>query len=158
LVENLNAILARNCSQILVAGQWSGGLGNSREQVTLMSTDQLLQQIRYADTWYPETDGDGASLEATDVASSNLDLWNQRAGWRAGPLGGSPGLDVANVIGDLNGDGRFDSTDLAILMASAEYEDLLPGNSVGAEGDLNGDGDFTSADWVYAFQLGVFQG
>ena len=58
--------------------------------------------------------------------------------------------------GDANLDGRFDSADLVHVFSSAEYADVLNGNSGWATGDWNGDGEFDSADLVVAFQSGGY--
>ena len=60
-------------------------------------------------------------------------------------------------MGDANGDGKFDSSDLVQVFQSAEYEDDVPGNSTFQEGDWNGDGDFDSSDLVAAMQRGDYQ-
>ena len=49
-----------------VAGAWSGGLANNREQITLQSGNVTLQQFTYDDDWHPSTDGDGYSLVLVD--------------------------------------------------------------------------------------------
>ena len=59
-------------------------------------------------------------------------------------------------VGDANGDGKFDSSDLVQVFQSAEYEDDVPGNSTFQEGDWNGDGDFNSSDIVAAMQVGNY--
>ncbi|MCA9215409.1 MAG: DUF2202 domain-containing protein [Planctomycetales bacterium] len=59
-------------------------------------------------------------------------------------------------IGDVNGDGRFDSSDLVLVMQAGEYEDGISGNSTFYEGDWNGDGDFDSSDIVLAFRTGNY--
>ncbi|MFC1759728.1 FG-GAP-like repeat-containing protein, partial [Planctomycetota bacterium] len=61
------------------------------------------------------------------------------------------------VIGDSNGDGVFDSSDLVMVFAANEYEDDVAGNSTFAEGDWDGDGDFTSSDLVAAFKAGTYR-
>jgi ELWxxDGT repeat protein len=60
------------------------------------------------------------------------------------------------VIGDANGDGRFDSSDLVQVFQAGEFEDQIPNNSTWEEGDWNGDGDFTTADLVLALQSGSY--
>ena len=60
-------------------------------------------------------------------------------------------------LGDANGDGLFDSSDLVQVFQSAEYEDDVLGNSTFQEGDWNGDGDFDSSDLVVAMQRGDYQ-
>ncbi|MCA9147698.1 MAG: VCBS repeat-containing protein [Planctomycetales bacterium] len=62
----------------------------------------------------------------------------------------------AHVIGDVNGDGVFDSSDLVLVFAAGEFEDNRIGNSSFDEGDWNGDGDFTTSDLVAAFQSGGY--
>ena len=62
------------------------------------------------------------------------------------------------IVGDANGDGIFNSSDLVLVFQAGEYEDAVAGNSTFAEGDWNGDGDFTTADLVLAFQLGLYRG
>ena len=55
------------------------------------------------------------------------------------------------LVGDVNNDGRFDSSDLVAIFIVGEYEDDIPGNSTFEEGDWNGDGDFDTSDLVLAF-------
>jgi hypothetical protein len=158
VVENLDAFAARYGTGLPVAGQWSGGLGNSEEQITLLANDSIIHQFRYSDDWYAATDGDGHSLEVVDPAQG-LSLWGQAQGWRASAQpGGSPGTgDVdAPVAGDSNRDGVFDSRDLVLVFQAGKYEDGVPRNSTWEEGDWNGDGDFTSSDLVFAFQRGTY--
>jgi hypothetical protein len=61
------------------------------------------------------------------------------------------------LLGDTNGDGRFDSSDLVLVFQAGKYENAIAGDSVFAEGDWNGDGDFDSSDLVLAFQLGTYE-
>ena len=60
------------------------------------------------------------------------------------------------VIGDSNGDGIFNSSDLVTIFQAGEYEDGIDDNSDFNEGDWNGDGDFDSSDLIFAFQLGDY--
>ena len=60
------------------------------------------------------------------------------------------------VTGDVNNDGRFDSSDLVAIFQAGEYEDKIDGNSTFKEGDFDGDGDFTTTDLVFAFTKGSF--
>ena len=60
------------------------------------------------------------------------------------------------LIGDSNGDGEFNSTDLVQIFQTGEYEDSFFGNSTFADGDWNGDGEFNSSDIVYAFQANSY--
>jgi hypothetical protein len=158
VVENRSAFEARYGTQLPVAGQWSGGLSNSREQLTVMVEDQVLQQFSYRDDWHPATDGAGASLEIIDATNSDLASWTRGESWRASAVpGGTPGSSGAvRVAGDVNQDGVFDSDDLLIALQAGKYEDGIAGNSTFEEGDWDGDGDFTTADLVYVFQQGHF--
>ncbi|MCA9215413.1 MAG: tandem-95 repeat protein, partial [Planctomycetales bacterium] len=124
-------------------GVYSGRLANGGETITLLdSSGAVVQQFAYDDSWHPSTDGDGPSLERTNPADADLNLWNQAASWIAsGQLGGTPGRGGA-PIGDSNYDGVFDSGDLVLVMQAGEYEDGIPNNSTWEEGDWNGDGDF----------------
>ncbi|MCA9215525.1 MAG: VCBS repeat-containing protein [Planctomycetales bacterium] len=67
-------------------------------------------------------------------------------------------LHETRLIGDVNDDGRFDSTDLMMVFAAGEYEDGIARNSTFIEGDWNGDGEFDTSDIVAAFQAGNFVG
>ncbi|MCA9153043.1 MAG: hypothetical protein KDA92_27260, partial [Planctomycetales bacterium] len=135
----------------------SGRLSNRSETITLMTGDQIIQQFAYDDAWHAAADGDGATLEIVDANSTNLALWGQASGWRAsGVVGGSPGSLVSTVVGDVTGDGVFNSSDLVAIFTAGEYEDGIAGNSTYNEGDWNGDGDFTTADLVLAFQAGTY--
>ena len=58
--------------------------------------------------------------------------------------------EIANtVIGDVNFDGRFDSSDLVRIFQTGLYEQ--PFEAKWSEGDWNCDGRFTTSDLVYAF-------
>jgi hypothetical protein len=56
------------------------------------------------------------------------------------------------VLGDVNGDGRFDSTDLVLAWQAGHYEDGISGNASFNTGDWNADGEFDTRDLVLAFQ------
>jgi hypothetical protein len=60
-------------------------------------------------------------------------------------------------FGDANLDGQFNSTDLVLVLAEGEYEDVVAGNSNWASGDWDGDGDFTTADLVTALAGGGYE-
>jgi hypothetical protein len=83
---------------------------------------------------YVDVDGDGD----LDAIGSNLKWWENR------------------LLGDSNGDGIFDSSDLVTVLQAGQYEDWIDGNSTFAAGDWNGDGDFTSGDLVLALQTGNY--
>jgi hypothetical protein len=155
VVEDSAAFAARYGNGLPVAGQWSGGLDNGSETITVRAEGAELQQFTYDDDWYPSTDGGGSSLEIRDARAS-LDVWSTAAGWNpSGLKNGSPG-SAGVVLGDSNHDGVFNSSDLVLVFQAAEYEDSIDNNSTFEEGDWNGDGDFTTADFVYVFQFGAY--
>ncbi|MCA9148399.1 MAG: lamin tail domain-containing protein [Planctomycetales bacterium] len=158
VVENLAAFTIRYGANLPIAGQWTGGLSNSGEQLTLTAGDVTIQQITYSDAWFPTTDGDGFTLEFSDPHNADPATWNQPASWQASQqLGGSPGLaPEVQVVGDSNHDGRFDSSDLVQVFLAGEYEDAFKGNSTYEEGDWDGDGDFTTADFVLVLAAGTY--
>ncbi|MBN2477406.1 MAG: lamin tail domain-containing protein [Pirellulales bacterium] len=77
-----------------VAGQFSGNLSNSGEEIILQLPDPLdaaCLRFTYSDSWYPQTDGPGFALEVSDPAGKPRG-WMDAANWRAGAmLGGTPG-------------------------------------------------------------------
>jgi hypothetical protein len=143
-----------------VAGQWTGGLGNGGERIEIWHAEVPLQQFTYDDAWHPSTDGVGYALEVVDPQATDLSRWGRAEGWRASLVrGGTPGREpalVAEAIGDVNGDGVFNSSDLVAVFQAGEYEDAIASNSTYTEGDWNDDGDFTTADLVLAFQSGSY--
>lgn len=62
----------------------------------------------------------------------------------------------ANVLGDSNLDGIFNSADLVQVFSAGEYEDNIPFNSTWEEGDWNSDLDFDSSDLVFVFSEGGY--
>lgn len=158
VVEDLAAFTARYGAGLPVAGQWTGGLSNRQEQVTLQAGDDLIHQFSYQDSWHPSTDGVGRSLEIADPAA-DLATWSHSDGWRpSSEVHGSPGAagEVNDIAGDSNRDGRFDSSDLVMVFVAGEYEDNIPNNSTWEEGDWNADGDFSTTDLVFALQAGHY--
>ena len=159
VVEDLAAFQFRYGRQLPVAGEWlNGQLSNRVETLTLESLGKVVQKFEYSDAWYPETDGDGPSLEVNQVGSGDLALWSTAAGWRPSrQAGGTPGSDGSGVvIGDASRDGVFNSADLVLVFQAGKYEDGIPKNARWEEGDWNGDEDFTTADLVLAFQAGTY--
>lgn len=61
--------------------------------------------------------------------------------------------NIADIAGDANQDGVFNSADLVAIFQAGEYEDGIPGNSVESKVDFYGDGDFDSS----ALKEGIFQ-
>ncbi len=159
IVEDLAAFAVRYGQVVGVAGQWTGGLSNSAETISLEVSGALIQQFKYSDRWQPTTDGGGYSLQAIDESSTDLELWQLAVGWRASPQpGGTPGRgpDPTVIAGDANHDGVFNSSDLVLVFAAGQYEDQIVGNSTWEQGDWNEDGDFTTADLVFVFAAGHY--
>jgi hypothetical protein len=59
---------------------------------------------------------------------------------------------LRTTFGDANLDGVFNSSDLVQVFQTAQYEDVIPGNSRWSTGDWNCDGEFNSSDLIVAFQ------
>lgn len=61
------------------------------------------------------------------------------------------------TLGDANGDGRFNSTDLVAVFQSGKFDHWIERNSTFQTGDWNGDGDFNSTDLILALQVGNYR-
>ncbi|MCA9197930.1 MAG: VCBS repeat-containing protein [Planctomycetales bacterium] len=87
-------------------------------------------------------DGDGdldiAVSSSGDTGASKIHVLEQR------------------LVGDVNDDGRFNSSDLVAIFTAGEYEDGIAKNSTFETGDWNGDGEFNTQDLVKAFQEGAY--
>lgn len=149
VVEDLDAFRLRYGAEITVAGQWNGGLSNDSETITLVADNITIHQFSYDDQWYPDTDGEGRSLQIRAI-HGDVTGWGDQANWRpSSGLLGSPGI-AEPAPGDLNNDGLFNSSDLVAAFTLGGYEDGIPNNAQPGT-DFDGDGDFTSADFVFAF-------
>ncbi|NLF40194.1 hypothetical protein GX586_12170 [bacterium] len=96
LVRNLAAFASRyDTNGMTIGGEYSGSLANEGERLALVDAvygDVL--RFTYADTWYPEADGQGSSLEIIDP-SGPLAGWSKRDGWQpSGAEYGTPGWAV----------------------------------------------------------------
>ena len=60
------------------------------------------------------------------------------------------------VLGDVNHDGVFNSSDLVLVFQGNKYEDGIENNATYDEGDWNYDGDFDSGDLVLALSEGGY--
>lgn len=156
IVEDLEAFAFRYGDQLPVAGQWQGRLSNSRETLTLVVGDQLAQQFTYDDDWHRTADGEGPSLEYIGALDAVLEAWNHPENWRPSIPDGTPGRPRVERAGDTNRDGRFDSSDLLMMMQAGQYEDDVVGNSNWERGDFNGDGEFDTQDIILAFVEGWY--
>lgn len=93
VVEDREAFLAHyQIEATLVAGQWTGALRNSGEELEVAeSSGERLLAFAYDDSegWPSDADGDGYSLERVTLDSDNL---SDAGAWRRSALaGGSPG-------------------------------------------------------------------
>ena len=91
VVENAEIFPTRYGTNVNVAGEWSGGLSNDREVISLYHHGVLSEQVEYKSTnkWPTRADGLGASLERKDFTSEDLsdpDVWRSSVEY-----GGSPG-------------------------------------------------------------------
>lgn len=156
VVENFDAFAARYGDTDLVAGQWKGRLNNRSETIVISAGGVTIQELTYNDTWHPETDGIGRSLQIINAQQIDLARWNNANSWRPSSASkGTPGWSEP-APGDVDQNGYFDFDDLLILQANGEFDDDIFGNSTFAEGDFNGNGDFDSADLVWAFTYTPF--
>ena len=64
---------------------------------------------------------------------------------------------AGTVVGDVNLDGAFNSTDLVHVFQTGRYEVRIDTQTTWDQGDWNCDGQFTSSDLVLAFQLGRYE-
>ncbi|MCA9213960.1 MAG: VCBS repeat-containing protein [Planctomycetales bacterium] len=106
------------------------------------SQERLLLELPprlYTRVFAQDVDGDGhVDIIASDGNSSDWTWYENR------------------IVGDVNDDGIFDSSDLVQVFARGQYEDGIPGNATYEDGDWNQDGDFDSTDLVFAFQAGTY--
>ena len=176
-VENLAAFQFRYGTDIPVAGQWSGGLGNNSELITMTVDGDVLHQFAYDDDWYPSTDSGGYTLQIVD-ANADVAGWGQASSWQPSSLvDGSPG--GSNRVGDFSEEGSLNDHDLNLMcgeinsarnwytfdlnadgIVDAPDLDELIGNVFGSSyGDANLDGFVDQADFdIWAanrFQLGT---
>jgi hypothetical protein len=119
-----------------------------------------ILDFTYDDTgtgWHPATDGLGFSLAIVDE-NAPAASWNDGASWRPSTaIGGSPGAADNGIVGDLTGDGRVGTADLAVLQGHLG----ITSGATAAMGDLSGDGAVNRADvaiFVRQYGLGAAAG
>lgn len=104
VVRNATAFASRyNTTEMLIAGEYSGKLSNSGENVRLEYYSQKLFDIDYDDArgWPLAADGGGHSLIPIndDVAEQGFDILDYYANWRASTyVHGSPGAVDPNPV------------------------------------------------------------
>jgi hypothetical protein len=94
VVRDQSKFVQRYGAGITIAGEYNPAeLSNSGGHLSLMGPQgEILLSFDYDDDWYPETDGDGATLVINSDTQSTA-LWNERSGWHASSgRHGSPGL------------------------------------------------------------------
>ena len=113
VVENETAFAARYGAGFNIAGQYSGKLQNSNEQVVLTdSASQTVHDFTYRDdmAWPTAADGDGPSLEVIDLEGD----YNDAANWQASlASGGTPGV-LSSLPGDYDNNGTVEQADYAL--------------------------------------------
>lgn len=94
VAEDAEDFLAHYGSGANLVGQFSGGLSNNNDQIALQFAapfDSAILRFEYSDAWYPETNGQGKSLEFNDLTMPR-DQWQLQQNWRASSTdGGTPG-------------------------------------------------------------------
>lgn len=140
IVANEAAFRERYGDGPVIAGMYDGNLSNSGERLLLLDADGApVLDFAYSDDWYPETDGQGATLVIADVEAA-VDAWGQQQGWLASrQRGGTPGMDDSRLIGDADRDGDVDLDDLRVVRDAF-------GRSSAGPGDADYDGDVDLAD------------
>jgi hypothetical protein len=90
-----------NVAADTIAGEFSGRLKNSAEQVVLTDAfGRTVLDFEYKDGWYNITDGQGFSLSILD-AQAHPSTWTERSSWRpSSELGGSPGAEDPHTVPD----------------------------------------------------------
>lgn len=96
VVEDQGNFQSRYGSGLNIAGEWTGALNNSGEQLQLLASDAfVIHSFTYADTWYTRTDGRGSSLEVIDLAGN----YNDARNWRASiAYNGTPGAAALTTV------------------------------------------------------------
>jgi len=76
-----------------IAGQYIGRLDNDGDRIEFQdAVGTVIQNFKYEDNWYELTDGPGFSLTMVNPASTDLNDWDSKSGWRSSLYaGGTPG-------------------------------------------------------------------
>ncbi|HOK76859.1 MAG TPA: CotH kinase family protein, partial [Verrucomicrobiota bacterium] len=83
IVRNSAAFMMRYGDGLPVAGEYAGHLDNAGERIRLVdANDEEIIDFQYKGSWYPDSDGFGASLEPVDCLA-DATAWNNRTNWRA---------------------------------------------------------------------------
>lgn len=140
VVENTAAFQLRYGSSIRIIGQWTGGLDNGGETLTLSDqAGKVVQSFTYEDgddpgeeAWPSAPDGTGPSLV---ILNSEGD-YNDGTNWVASnTTHGTPGAEEVIFSGDYNTDGIVDAADYTVWR-DAIGQSVTPFSA--ADGDGNG--------------------
>jgi hypothetical protein len=105
VVSDIDAFTNRYGSSMLIAGEYSGSLGNGGERLALSDgVDSNLLDFTYNDArgWPLSTDGAGHSLVATDMTNQPAESLDYSGNWRASAyIDGSPGEADPDPIKDV---------------------------------------------------------
>lgn len=103
VVEDIAAFTTRYGDIATILGEWTGGLSNSGENITLLdSSMDVVMSVDYEDSspWHAATDGEGFSLVLRDPINTPVLELGEHDSWRASTeLGGTPGSDPASPSG-----------------------------------------------------------
>jgi hypothetical protein len=157
VVRSMGAFVERHGDAIPVAGQFSGALGNSIQNILLEGPiGEVLMDFDYQSSWQPSANGQGHSLVIRDPAASPS-TWSISSSWRASfEVGGSPGREDEllgrRVQGDVNGNGFLDIADVMGLLFTVTGQLVVAPCSTGSGNfvlhDIDGDGDLTVNDAI----------
>ena len=90
VVRNAAAFAMRYGSGLPVAGEFTGNLDNAGERIRLLDeNNEEILDFKYEDSWWPASDGSGASLELVDLMA-DCAAWDNKTNWRAADP--TPGL------------------------------------------------------------------
>ena len=103
IAEDVDAFMARYGDSATVLGQWSGGLSNSGEKVTLIDSSAAeVMSVDYGDNdpWYIPADGHGFSIVLDDPVNTPTAELGKYYSWRSSTeLGGTPGAAAVERSG-----------------------------------------------------------
>jgi hypothetical protein len=87
VVADLTSFRSAYGAEPKVAGQYSGNLNNTGEEIVLQlpaPSEAAILRFSYSNTWYPSTDGGGKSLAIRDPAAAPV-TWNDPESWQESP-------------------------------------------------------------------------
>lgn len=166
VVKNIDAFgTIYDAAAIPIAGEYAWQLENRGEMIGLAGPmGEPILRFAYADDWYPETDGVGASLVMQDPRG-DLATWGQKERWAPSIVpGGTPGAGEGTILGglqlpgDVNQDSSLDIGDAVSILGYLFGGAALPPPCVGGGidtganlelTDINGDGKLDLGDAIY---------